>query len=139
MAGDYQTANDRTSDGVTLDRMPDGPPEKRKTGGDRGGGLGEFASSPGLMTLQGLEQIEKGMQLIAAGAPSTAPVIQQMAILLTQLRQAVPQALSGGRSQFAPSGMLTPPGMMPGMGAPPGIGAQGGAPGAPTPLPQGLG
>lgn len=138
MPGDYQSSSDRGPDGVTLDRVPSGPPDQRK-GPSRATGLGEFSSSPGLMTLQGLEQIEKGMQLVAAGAPAVAPVIQQMAILMTQLRQAVPQALSGGRSQFAPSGMLTPPGMMPGGGAPPGIGAQGGAPGAPTPLPPGMG
>ena len=132
MAGDFQNPNDRSPDGVTLDRLPAGPPDKKK---DSQGstGLGEFASSPGLMALQGLEQIEKGMQLIAAGAPGTAPVIQQMAILLTQLRQAVPQALTGNRGPFAPSGMLTPPGMS-GGGPPPGIGAQGGAPAAPTPL-----
>ena len=131
MAGDYQSVSDRSPDGVTLDRMPDGPPDKRKDSSRPG--LGEFASSPGLMTLQGLEQIEKGMQLVAAGAPPAAPVIQQMAILLTQLRQAVPQALSGKRGPF--TGMLTPPGMgVPSGGAPPGIGAQGGAPAAPTPL-----
>ncbi len=137
MAGDYQSSNDRSPDGVTLDRVPPGPPDQAKGKGG-GSGLGEFSSSPGLMTLQGLEQIERGMQLVAAGAPAVAPVIQQMAILMTQLRQVVPQVLSGGSSPFAPSGMLTPPGMG-GMGAPPGIGAQGGAPVAPTPMGPGLG
>lgn len=88
------------------------------------------------MALQGMEQIEKGMQLVAAGAPQASPLLQVMASMLNQLRQAIPQILVGGQSPVGP-GMLTPPSM--GMGGPPGIGAQGGAPMAPTPLPPGMG
>lgn len=139
-APDFQTVQGRAPDGVTLDKLPSGPPDVKKTGGS-GVKLGEFGSSPGLMALQGLEQIDKGFQLVVAGIPQLPPMLIQMgATWLTQLRQAVPQALGGGGGPFPPSGILTPPpgaGVAP--GAPPGIGAQGGAPGAPTPLPQGLG
>lgn len=136
MPGDYQSVSDR-SNGVSLDRMPDSPPDRSK--GPEKHSLGEFGNSPGLMALRGLEQIENGLQLVTAGAPGLPPpLMQAAAIMLTQLRQAVPQALSGSRSPMVPSGMLTPPGMG-GMGAPPGIGAQGGAPVAPSPLSPGMG
>ena len=134
MPSDYQSVSDKP---VTLDKNPPSPPEIRGSAGKSG--LGEMAKSPGLMALQGLESIENGMQMITVAIPNLGPILGLMATLVTRLRQAVPQALSGGGSSpLGASSMLTPPPGS-GIGAPPGIGAQGGAPGAPTPLPPGMG
>lgn len=142
MPDQYLGANDRDTTGnrgVTLDRMPPSPPDRVKGRGD-GGNRETPPSTPGLMALQGLEQIQKGMQLVSAALPTLPPILLQAgAIWLTQIQQAVTQTLAGGRQGPAPpSGILTPPAMA-GGGPPPGIGAQGGAPGAPTPLPAGMG
>lgn len=110
MPGNFQSANDRDPDGVTLDRPPPGPPDKK---GSARVGMGEMGGSPGLMALNGMEMIENGMQLMQTAMPQLNPLIQPMAMLLAQLRQAVPQALAGGGTQSA---LLAPPPMaaMPG-------------------------
>jgi hypothetical protein len=146
VAADIQSANDKP-ERVSVDENPPSPPDQRK-GNGKLPGMGEFGKSPGLMALQGLESMENGMQLIAVAMPQMAALMGPMALMLTRLRQAVPQMIAGGgASPLGSSSMLTPPpggpmpgpGGPPGVGAPPGIGAQGGAPGAPTPLPPGMG
>lgn len=132
MPADYQSANDRGPNQPTLDDPPPSPPEKR---GKSGPGLGEMSGSPGLMALQGLQQIENGMQLLTTGLPQLGPLIQGMAMMMARLRQAVPQAMAmGGASPLGSSSpmgspMLTPPPAMtqlpPGLPAP----AMGAAPG----------
>lgn len=115
MPGDYQSANDRDPDGITLDRMPPGPPDKK---GKASVGMGELGGSPGLMALNGMEQIENGMQLVATALPQLNPLLQPLGMILTQLRQAVPQALAGGGVGMQSSLLAPPP--MAAMGGPAG-------------------
>jgi hypothetical protein len=140
MASDIQSAQDRSPRGVSLDDPPDSPPEQRKGNAKTSFGLGETARDPKIMALQGLVQINNGMQQVAAAFPQLGPLLGMLGAIVTRIQQAVPQAIMGqaNTGSLGPSGMLTPP-PGPMVGAPPGIGAQGGAPGAPTPLPAGMG
>ena len=137
MAAEYQDVRGNAT-GVTLDDTPPPPDNLKRASNSKRTQLGEFSSNPGIQMLQGLGDVQNGIQRIAAMAKSPAmnQLLSQFGILLTQLQQLIPQELSGGRSPFVPSAGLAPP-----MGAPPppGIGAAGGAPPAPTPLPPGMG
>lgn len=140
MSDKFQSVEDRKPSGISLDDPPDSPPEQRKGNAKTSFGLGETASDPKIMALQGLVQMQTGSQQIAAAFPSLGPLLGMMSALLARIQQAVPQAIMGqaNTGSLGPSGMMTPP-PGPMVGAPPGIGAQGGAPGAPTPLPAGMG
>ena len=90
-------------------------------------GLGAEAGNPQIMMLQGMKMFEQGVQILAHGIPAIQPMLGQM---LAFVRQAVPQALTGGNPTQIPAaapapgaGMAPPP--PPGGGAPP---PQAGAP-----------
>src|SRR5690348_746976 len=135
MPGNFQSANDRDPDGVTLDRTPPSPPDRRGSPGKSG--MGEMGGSPGLMALNGLEMVENGMQLIVTALPQLGMLMQGMGAMLMQLRQAVPQALAGGGgSAMGASSLLVPPPMA-AMGGPPGPQMGGGM--VPAGPPQTLG
>ena len=135
MPGQFQSSNDRDPSGVTLDRMPPSPPDRKGTTGKPG--LGEMGGSPALMALNGLEMVENGMQLVATALPQLGTLVQPMSMMIMQLRQAVPQALAGGGgSAMGASPLLAPPPMA-AMGGPPGPQMGGGM--VPAGPPQTLG
>lgn len=143
MPDQYLGANDRNAEGVTLNRMPKGPPDRVK-GRDDERDRGETPpKTPAEMALKGLAQIKNGQESVTAALPGLPLMLIQMgSTYLTLMQAAVAQGLAGGRQGPAgPSQILTPPGMAAGAGGgpPQGIGAGGGAPGAPTPLPPGIG
>ncbi len=88
---------------------------------DQPKGLGADAGNPQIMALQGLQLIEKGAQILAQGLPALQDSLGQVVAFV---RQAVPQAMTGGNPMQVPAA-APPPG--------------GGMPMAPPPPPQGGG
>ena len=75
--------------------------------------LGMDAGNPQIMMLQGMKMFEQGAQILAQGIPGLQDPLGQMVAFV---RQAVPQALTGGNPQQVPAG-APPQGA--GMAAPP--------------------
>lgn len=117
---------DRNAD---LDGPPPPPPGEGKKASARNlmdsqRSLGAMSGNPQIMTLQGLKMVEQGMQLIATGVPVLRDPLGQ---IVAFVRQAVPQAMSGGNplqvpaaqpAQGSPNPMI-PPQQAPMMAPPP--------------------
>jgi len=85
--------------------------------------IGADSGNPQIMALQGMQMFERGLQLIAQGIPTLQDPLAQV---LAFVRQAVPQAMTGGNPMQVPAA-APPPGAAPpmpppqmGAGAPPG-------------------
>jgi len=80
----------------------------------QGGAGNQAAGSPQVMALQGLQMVERGLQILAQTFPDTAP---QFADFVSQLRQLTAQGVAGSVGGQAPAGvmpmMAPPPGPMP--------------------------
>ena len=106
----------------------DGPPPLPTGGGGRKAtlmdqqpkGLGADAGNPQIMALQGLQLMEKGAQLLVQGFPALQDPLGQVVAFV---RQAVPQAMTGGNPMQVPAAAGPPGG--------------GGMPMAPPPPPGG--
>lgn len=115
----------------SLDSPPPIPPDRggRKSlmEAQKNQSLGQEAGNPTIMTMQGMQMVERGIQMLAQGLP----VLEQpLAQVLAFVRQAVPQAMSGGNpmqvpAAAPPAGGL-PPGVAPPMPPPQMAPAQGG-------------
>ena len=104
-----------------------------------GGGLGDMANSPQLMTMQGFAMVKDGCQLIANGLPDLSQVMSNTIADFEQLiTQSMAATVAGQQQPITP-----PPGVAPTMAPPPGPGAAapapasmggmaGGAPGGPS-------
>jgi len=108
-----------------------------------GGGLGDLANSPQLMTMQGLAMVKDGCQLIANGLPDLSQIMSNTIADFEQLITQSMAATVAGQQQP----VTAPPGVAPAMAPPPGPGAAApnpasmggmtGAPGGP-PGPMGM-
>lgn len=92
---------------------------------DRQPSLGVENGNPEIMTLQGMKMFEQGAQMLVQGIPGLEQPLGQM---LAFVRQAVPQALTGGNPMQVPAAAPAPGGGMPpppppGPGGPPPQGA----------------
>jgi hypothetical protein len=79
-----------------------------------GGGLGEFANNPTILTMQGMALVKQGFQLLASGLPSGAQLFMNT---MTDLEQIVPQMMA--ESMAGTQSPMAPPGVAPPMGPPP--------------------
>lgn len=84
------------------------------------------------MTLQGMKMVEQGMQLIATGVPVLRDSLGQ---IVAFVRQAVPQAMSGGNPLQVP--IAQPAAGSPNPAMPPQVAPQGSMM-APPPPPAGM-
>jgi hypothetical protein len=90
-----------------------------------GGGLGDMANSPQLMTMQGLAMVKDGCQLIANGLPDLSQLLSNT---IMDFEQLITQSLAARVAGQQPA-VTAPPGVAPMMTPPPG----GPMPGAPAP------
>jgi hypothetical protein len=129
--------------GVNLDNPPPRPPGSEGKGlmqtsipaPTEGKGLGSMAKSPVLMTMQGMELVEQGFNLLGAANPNAAQFFSNS---VADLKKMLPQIMAdqmGGTSQ-----MGGPAGAQPVMPMPPGgPGAPGMPPGGPPAQPGPMG
>ena len=73
-------------------------------------GLGAEAGNPQIMMLQGMKMLEQGAQILAQGIPALEQPLGQV---IAFVRQAVPQALTGGNPTQVPAAAPSPGGMAP--------------------------
>ena len=133
MPGDRNPAS--PTDAKRSSRLDEGPPlpkeaTKKRTLMDSASdddGLGKHAGNPQVMAIRGMQMAERGMQLIAAGAPALADL---MVSSIAQLRQLVPQAMSNSMGGGMPPTQATMPAAAMPVSAPPPPGPQGPPPGA---------
>lgn len=127
------------SKGVQLDSPPPRPPgsqqrsmmDMQRESPPMTGGMGPLASSPQLMTMQGLAMAKQGFQLLSNGLPALA---QLLTTTIMELEQIIPQAMADQVSGIQPplgppqQGAAGPGGPQSGAGPQPPPGPGGGGP-----------